>query len=88
MLRSAWKQWRSCSLDSEAMCADSLASQRLAGWMCSPSASSTVVTGCWASQSISHVGAQPRELLGDGDVTSSMSEPDRRRQIEHPLGSG
>ena len=56
MLRSAWKQWRSCSRDSDAMCADSLASQRLAGWMCSPSASSTVVTGCWASQSISTSG--------------------------------
>ena len=31
---------------------------RLAGWMRSPSASSTAVTGCWASQSISRSGLQ------------------------------
>ena len=77
MRRSAWKQWRSCSLDSEAMCADSLASHRLAGWMCSPSASSTVVTGCWASQSISTSG---RSRL------SSLAMATSRRAWPSPIG--
>ena len=39
--RIAWKQCRSCSADSDSMCADSLASSALAGWMRSPRASST-----------------------------------------------
>ena len=77
MLRSAWKQCRSCSLDSEAMCADSLASQRLAGWMCSPSASSTVVTGCWASQSISTSGRSR---------FSSLAMATSRRACPSPIG--
>ena len=34
-----------------------------------------------------HVGAQLLQLLGHGDVTSSMAEPDGGREIEHPLGS-
>ena len=34
------------------------------------------------------VGAEPLELLGDADVTSSMAEPDRRREVERPLRVG
>ena len=77
MLRNAWKQWRSCPLASEAMCADSFASHRLAGWMCSPSASSTVVTGCCASQSISRSG---RSRL------SSLAMATSRRAWPSPIG--
>ena len=54
--RIAWKAFRSCPADSDAMCADSLASQALAGWIRSPRVSSTSVTGDWASQSISRSG--------------------------------
>ncbi len=54
--RIAWKQCRSCSADSLSMWRDSLARKALAGWMRSPRASSTAVTGCWASQSISRSG--------------------------------
>ena len=56
MRRSAWKQCRSCSADSDSMCRDSLARWALAGWMRSPSPSSTRVTGSWASQSICRSG--------------------------------
>ena len=42
------------------MCEDSLASSALAGWMRSPSASSTRVTGSCASQSISRPGTSAR----------------------------
>ena len=52
MRRNAWKQCRSWPLASEATWPDSLDSHRLAGWMCSPSASSTVVTGPLMSKSV------------------------------------
>ena len=58
--RIAWNACRSCSADSDSMCRDSLASSALAGWMRSPRASSTAVTGCWASQSISSSGCSLR----------------------------
>jgi hypothetical protein len=51
---------RSCSADSRSMWVDSLVSQALAGWMRSPSASRTRVTGSWASQSISRPGTSRR----------------------------
>ncbi len=54
--RIAWKQCRSCSADSLSMWRDSFARNPLAGWIRSPRASSTAVTGCWASQSISRSG--------------------------------
>ena len=54
--RIAWKQCRSCSADSLSMWPDSFARYALAGWMRSPRASSTAVTGCCASQSISRSG--------------------------------
>ena len=56
MRRIAWNALRSCSDDSAVMCADSEASSALSGWIRSPCASSTAVTGCWASQSISRSG--------------------------------
>ena len=56
MRRIAWKQCRSCSADSLSTWCDSLARNALAGWIRSPRASSTAVTGCWASQSISRSG--------------------------------
>ena len=58
--RIAWKQWRSCSADSLSTWRDSLARWALAGWMRSPRASSTSVTGCCASQSISRSGCSRR----------------------------
>ena len=60
MRRIAWKQCRSCSADSLSMCVDSFARKGLAGWMRSPRSSSTAVTGCWASQSISRSGCSLR----------------------------
>ena len=60
MRRQAWKQWRSCSADSDSMWLDSFASSALSGWIRSPSASSTRVTGFWASQSISRSGTSRR----------------------------
>ncbi len=56
MRRIAWNALRSCSEDSLVMWADSDASSALSGWIRSPRDSSTVVTGCWASQSISRSG--------------------------------
>ena len=56
--RSAWKQCRSCSADSDSMCRDSLARWALAGWIVSPSRSSTLVTGSCASQSICRSGCR------------------------------
>ncbi len=32
------------------------------------------------------VGTELLELLGDGDITPGVAEPDRRRQVERPLG--
>ena len=58
--RQAWKQCRSCSADSLSMWLDSLDRNALAGWIRSPFASSTAVTGCWASQSISRSGCSLR----------------------------
>ncbi len=63
MRRQAWKQWRSCSADSDSMWRDSLASSALKGWIRSPSRSSTLVTGFWASQSISTSGTSLRSSL-------------------------
>jgi site-specific DNA recombinase len=54
------EQCRSCSADSLSMWRDSLASSALAGWMRSPHASSTLVTGFCASQSISRSGRSSR----------------------------
>ena len=58
--RQAWKTLSSCSRDSAAMWRDSLASRALAGWMRSPHASSTRVTGSCASQSICRSGCSAR----------------------------
>ena len=58
--RQAWKQCRSCSADSLSMWLDSLDRNALAGWIRSPFASRTAVTGCWASQSISRSGCSLR----------------------------
>ena len=52
MRRQAWKQWRSCSADSDSKWPDSEARWTLAGWIASASDSSTRVTGSWASQSM------------------------------------
>ena len=57
----------------------------LAGWMRSPSASSTAVTGCWASQSISRSGMERAQLARDRHVAPRMAEPDRRRDVERAL---
>ena len=43
--RHAWKQCRSCSVDSESMCSTSLESSAEAGWIRSPLSSSIRVTG-------------------------------------------
>ena len=77
ILRMAWKACRSCSADSVSMWADSLASQALAGWMRSPSASRTRVTGSWASQSISRPGTCRR---------SSRAMATSRRAWPSPIG--
>ena len=73
----AWKACRSCSADSDSMWADSFASQALAGWMRSPSASRTRVTGSWASQSISRPGTWRR---------SSRAMARSRRAWPSPMG--
>ena len=69
------------------MCADSLARKALAGWIRSPRASSTAVTGCWASQSISRSGCSVAQLVGDRDVALRVAEPDRRRDVERALAA-
>ena len=58
--RQAWNTSSSCSPDSAAMWRDSFASRPLAGWIRSPHAASTLVTGSWASQSISSSGSSAR----------------------------
>ena len=58
--RHAWKTLSSWSPDSAAMWRDSFASPALAGWMRSPQASSTWVTGGCASQSMSSSGRSAR----------------------------
>ena len=75
--RNAWNTFSSCSPDSDWMWADSLASCALAGWMRSPRASSTAVTGCWASQSISRSGWSLR---------SSSAIATSRRAWPRPIG--
>ena len=67
------------------MCADSLASHADAGWTRSPAVASTVVTGCWASQSICRSGCAAAQLGGDGDVAPGVPEADRRGEVERPL---
>jgi hypothetical protein len=59
------------------MWADSFASQALAGWIRSPSASRTRVTGSWASQSISRPGTRAR---------SSRAMARSRRAWPSPMG--
>ncbi len=95
--RHAWKQCRSCSADSDSKWPDSLARCALAGWIRSPRASSTDVTGCCASQSISRSGcslrsssaiatsrcAWPRPI---GDETNSARL--RRPSAAAPEGGG
>ena len=75
--RHAWKQCRSCSADSDSMWRDSFASCALAGWIRSPRASSTAVTGCCASQSISRSGCSLR---------SSSAIATSRRAWPSPIG--
>ena len=75
MRRNAWKQCRSCSADSLSMWADSFASQAEAGCTFSPRASSTAVTGCCASQSISRSGRDCAKFGGDRDVAQGVAEP-------------
>ena len=75
--RQAWKQCRSCSADSDSMWLDSLARCSLAGWMRSPSPSSTFVTGFCASQSISRSGWSLR---------SSLAIATSRRAWPRPIG--
>ena len=75
--RIAWKQCRSWSPASRSMWRDSDASSRLAGWMRSPPASSSLVTGCWASQSTSRSGCSPR---------SSRAMAMSRRAWPSPIG--
>ena len=52
MLRMARKTWMSCLAASPSIWRDSFARYVDAGWIRSPLAFSTVVTGCWVSQSI------------------------------------
>ena len=87
MRRMAWNACRSCSAHSSSMWADSLASHADAGCTRSPAASSTAVTGCWASQSISRSGWWRAQLLGDGEVAPGVAEADGRGQVERPLGA-
>ena len=58
----------------------------LAGWTRSPSGSSTAVTGCWASQSISRPGCSSRSASAMANVAADVSEPDRRGDEQRPLG--
>ena len=67
-----------CGRDSFARCA-------LAGWIRSPSASSTRVTGSWASQSISRPSTSVAQLAGDRHVALGVAEADRRRDVEGAL---
>ncbi len=98
--RKARKQCRSCSADSLSTWLASLARKALAGWMRSPRCSSTAVTGCWASQSISSPGwslrsssamaasrrAWPRPI-GDEMYSARFGRDDARRQRDG-LGRG
>ena len=77
MLRSAWKQWRSWPHASDAKWPDSDASHSLAGWIVSPSRSSTAVTGSWASQSTWRSGSSRR---------SSATMARSRRTWPRPIG--
>ena len=61
---------------------------RSPGGFARPRASSTRVTGCWASQSISRSGCSLRSSLGDRDVAPRVAEPDRRGDVERALGAG
>ena len=58
--RMAWKACRSCSPTRTRCGRTRWPGSALAGWTRSPRASSTRVTGCWASQSISRSGWQAR----------------------------
>ena len=75
--RRAWKACRSCSPASRSMCATSLASDALAGWIVSPRCRSTVVTGSCASQSISRPGTCRR---------SSSAIATSRQACPRPIG--
>ncbi len=77
MRRIAWNACRSCSAHSLSMCDDSFARSALAGWMRSPPASRTVVTGLCASQSISRSGTSAR---------SSLAIATSRRAWPSPIG--
>ena len=75
MFRQAWKTCRSCSPASDSMCADSPARRRLAGCTVSPRASSTRVTGSWASQCISRSGCSARSSRAIATSRSAWPRP-------------
>ena len=100
MRRQAWKTLSSCSRDSAAMWRDSLASPALAGWIRSPHASSTRVTGSCASQSICRSGCRARSSramatsrqawprpIGEETYRARRGRPIARRQGAAPVGA-
>ena len=82
--RIAWNACRSCSADSLSMWCDSLASSALAGWMRSPSASSTRGHRVLGEPVDLEPGNELAQLFGDRDVAARMAEADRRADIEGP----
>ena len=88
MRRHAWKQWRSCSADSDSMCPDSLASSVLIGWMRSPSPSSTLGPRVLGGPVGTEVGDELSQLARDGDVALRVPEPDRRTRRRARAGAG
>ena len=76
--RQAWKQCRSCSADSDSMCADSLARQRARGVDPLALGLEHARDRVLREPVDLEVGVQRAQLLGDRDVAARVAEPDRR----------
>ena len=80
--RMAWNACRSCSPDSDSMCADSLARCADAGCTFSPRCSRKSVTGDWVNHSHLHLGSELSQGVGDREVAADVPQADRRAQVE------
>ena len=82
--RQAWKQCRSCSADSDSMCADSLASARSRGGRARPRPRARGDRVLRQPVDL-QVGMQRAQLLGDRDVAAGVAEADRRGDEQRAL---
>ena len=85
--RQAWKQWRSCSADSDSMWPTRWPARRSAGWTRSPSGLEDRRDGVLCEPVDLEVGIELAQLAAIA-TSRGMAEADRRGDVEGALGSG